>query len=178
MCQFLSLLWHLLSSHSLFSSMSVIPTFEYISAECESGSLCLIQQGEKSCYNHLFFVCRPLRNMRNLIHVNLCISLGIAQLIFVIGVSRSDPTSQTVPVHCQIIAVLLHYFFLVSFMWMLMEGAVLYIILVKVFITNEKYYVLAFIFISYGVPALYMGLLTLPLGFALPSQPNYGYRKA
>ena len=119
---------------------------------------------------------RSLHNMRNYIHINLCISLGIAQLIFVAGVDQS--ASDHVPIHCQAIAVLLHYFFLVSFMWMLMEGVVLYIILIKVFVTNTKKYVFAFTIASYGIPLLYLGLLTLPLGFALPSQSNYGYNTA
>ena len=63
-------------------------------------------------------VRRSLRDMRSYIHVHLCINLGIAQLIFVAGVDQS--ASDHVPIHCQVIAVLLHYFFLVSFMWMLM----------------------------------------------------------
>ena len=114
--------------------------------------------------------------MRNYIHINLCISLGIAQLIFVAGVDQS--ASNHVPIHCQVIAVLLHYFFLVSFMWMLMEGVVLYIILIKVFVSNTKRYVFAFTIASYGIPLLYLGLLTLPLGFRIPAQPGYGYKTA
>ena len=116
---------------------------------------------------------RSLHNMRNYIHINLCISLGIVQLIFVAGVDRS--ASDHVPIHCQVIAVLLHYFFLVSFMWMLMEGVVLYVVLVRVFVKYKKRYLFAFTIFSYGIPLLYLGLLTLPLGFALPTQPNYGY---
>ena len=119
---------------------------------------------------------RSLHNMRNYIHINLCISLGIAQLIFVTGVDQSS--SDHVPIHCQVIAVLLHYFFLVSFMWMLMEGVVLYIILIKVFVTNTKKYVSAFTIASYGIPLLYLGLLTLPLGFAQFTEPDYGYDTA
>ena len=114
--------------------------------------------------------------MRNYIHINLCISLGIAQLIFVAGVDQS--ASDNVPIHCQAIAVLLHYFFLVSFMWMLMEGVVLYVILVEVFVssTKSKIYVSAFTIASYGIPLLYLAI-TIPLGFTLPTttQPNYGY---
>ena len=119
---------------------------------------------------------RSLHNMRNYIHINLCINLGIAQLIFVAGIDQS--ASDHVPIHCQVIAVLLHYFFQVSFMWMLMEGVVLYVILIKVFVLNTKRYVLAFTIASYGIPLLYLGLLTLPLGFALPIQPGYGYNTA
>ena len=113
--------------------------------------------------------------MRNYIHINLCISLGIAQLIFVAGVDQS--ASDDVPIHCQVIAVLLHYFFLVSFMWMLMEGVVLYVALVHVFVKHKKLYLMTFTIASYGIPLLYLGLLTLPLGFALP-QSNYGYKTA
>ena len=119
---------------------------------------------------------RALHNMRNYIHINLCINLGIAQLIFVAGIAQS--ANDDVPIHCQVIAVLLHYFFLVSFMWMLMEGVVLYVALVRVFVRNKKRYLFAFTITSYGIPLLYLGLLTLPLGFALPTQPNYGYNTA
>ena len=113
--------------------------------------------------------------MRTYIHINLCINLGIAQLIFVAGVDRS--AIDHVPIHCQVIAVLLHYFFLVAFMWMLMEGVILFVVLVRVFVKHTKLYLLAFTLTSYGLPLLYMGL-TLPLGFALPTQPNYGYATA
>ena len=48
-------------------------------------------------------------------------------------------------------AVLLHYLYLVSFMWMLMEGVVLYVVLVKVFIhKTKKYYILLFTVLGYG----------------------------
>ena len=117
--------------------------------------------------------------MRNFIHINLCVSLGIAQIIFVAGVDRASGSDDDVPAHCQAVAVLLHYFFLVTFMWMLMEGVVLYVILVRVFVKHtEKRYMLAFALTSYGVPLLYLGALTLPLGFALDTQPNYGYASA
>ena len=107
--------------------------------------------------------------------MNLCINLAIAQIIFVAGANKTS--ENFVPIHCQVIAVLLHYFFLVSFMWMLMEGVFLYFALVKVFITNTKRYIISFTFVSYGLPLLYMGLITLPLGFTLKTK-HYGYDKA
>ena len=56
---------------------------------------------------------------------------------------------------CATVAILLHYFFLTSFMWMLMEGIVLYIMLVQVFAQiNWKYYT-AFILMSYGEAAIH-----------------------
>ena len=126
----------------------------------------------------MYSLFRPLLRIRNWIHINLCISLSIAQIIFVVGVDKTGPLNGDVPTHCQVIAVLLHYFFLVSFMWMLMEGVVLYVALVRVFVTRRKSYIFAFTIISYGLPLLYMGLLTLPLGFRLPNRPHYGYGKA
>jgi len=116
--------------------------------------------------------------MRNYIHIHLCINLAIAQVIFVVGVDKTGDLDEEVPIHCQVIAVLLHYFFLASFMWMLMEGVVLYVVLVRVFVTHTKRYVAAFTVTSYGVPLLYMGLLTLPLGFGLHNSVHYGSERA
>ena len=112
--------------------------------------------------------------MRNFIHINLCISLGIAQLIFVAGIDRTSGCD-VVPIHCQAITVLLHYIFLMSFMWMLMEGVVLYIALIIVFVKHKKRYMFGFFLASYGIPLLYLGLLALPLGFALQTDSDYYY---
>lgn len=58
-------------------------------------------------------------------------------------------------VNCAVVAILLHYFFLASFMWMLMEGVFLYVTLIKVFSQiNWKYYV-AFTVFCYGKLAAY-----------------------
>ena len=119
---------------------------------------------------------RSLRDLRTFIHINLCINLAVAQIIFVAGVDKTSKDS--VPIHCQVIAVLLHYFFLVSFMWMLMEGVFLYITLVKVFVTSKKPYYVAFTLTSYGLPLLYMGGLTLPVGYSAYDETQYGYNKA
>ena len=91
--------------------------------------------------------------MRNYIHIQLCVTLGIAQIIFVAGVEPRLGEGQLaggVPVGCRLVAVLLHYWFLVSFMWMLMEGVVLYVVLVRVFIKHHRRYIAAFTVASYG----------------------------
>ena len=94
---------------------------------------------------------RPLVTMRNYIHIQLCVSLGIAQIIFVAGVEPRLGEGGGVPIGCRSVAVLLHYWFLVSFMWMLMEGVVLYVALVRVFITHHARYIAAFTISSYGI---------------------------
>ena len=125
----------------------------------------------------LMFCChiRSLHNMRNYIHIHLCINLSVAQILFVAGIDKTGDSDGDVPIHCQVVAVLLHYLFLVSFMWMLMEGVILYIVLVQVFVKHKKKYILAFTLTSYGLPLIYMGLLTLPLGFTLDT---YGHKSA
>ena len=94
-----------------------------------------------------------IRIMRNYIHIQLCVSLGIAQVILVTGIELQLGEGKTVggvPVGCWLVAVLLHYWFLVSLMWMLMEGVVLYVALVRVFVTHHRRYIAAFTISSYG----------------------------
>ncbi|XP_064406870.1 adhesion G protein-coupled receptor L3-like isoform X2 [Halichondria panicea] len=119
---------------------------------------------------------RSLWNMRNYIHINLCVSLILAQLMFVSGLTPHGGGGVVDP-GCRTAAVLMHYLFLVSFMWMLMEGVVLYLVLVKVFVKqHERKYIIGFTIISYGAPVLYMALC-IPLGFALSGLENsYGYQ--
>lgn len=71
----------------------------------------------------------------------------------------------------------LHYLFLVSFMWMLMEGVVLYVVLVRVFIKRQRWYMLGFAGVNYGLPALYM-CLVIPLGLVLGEESHYGGQEA
>ena len=109
--------------------------------------------------------------MRAYIHVNLCLSLMAAQLLFVVAI---DKTGNKVLIQhhnlccrsifkfsycndcifqigCSFVAVALHYLFLVSFMWMLMEGVVLYVLLVKVFVEgSQRKYIIRFTVLSYG----------------------------
>ncbi|XP_078426637.1 adhesion G protein-coupled receptor L3-like isoform X3 [Cetorhinus maximus] len=89
-----------------------------------------------------------LQSDRNTIHKNLCISLFVAELLFLIGINRTDQ-----PIACAVFAALLHFFFLAAFTWMFLEGVQLYIMLVEVFESEHsrrKYFYL----VGYGVPAL------------------------
>jgi len=72
-------------------------------------------------------------NERDSIHINLCISLLTAEVIFMFGISETSNT-----VACSLIAALLHYFFLASFAWMFLEGFQIYKMLFKVFDTTSK----------------------------------------
>ncbi|KAJ8416449.1 hypothetical protein AAFF_G00357370 [Aldrovandia affinis] len=98
----------------------------------------------------IFTFCffRGLQSDRNTIHKNLCISLFIAESLFLVGINRADQ-----PIACAVFAALLHFFFLAAFTWMFLEGVQLYIMLVEVFESEhsrKKYFYL----VGYGVPAL------------------------
>uniref|UniRef100_A0A8C6PYX4 Adhesion G protein-coupled receptor L3 n=1 Tax=Nothobranchius furzeri TaxID=105023 RepID=A0A8C6PYX4_NOTFU len=98
----------------------------------------------------IFTFCffRGLQSDRNTIHKNLCISLFIAESLFLVGINKTDQ-----PIVCAVFAALLHFFFLAAFTWMFLEGVQLYIMLVEVFESEHsrtKYFYLA----GYGVPAV------------------------
>ncbi|XP_052591228.1 adhesion G protein-coupled receptor L3 isoform X14 [Peromyscus californicus insignis] len=98
----------------------------------------------------IFTFCffRGLQSDRNTIHKNLCISLFVAEVLFLTGINRTDQ-----PIACAVFAALLHFFFLAAFTWMFLEGVQLYIMLVEVFESEHsrrKYFYL----VGYGMPAL------------------------
>ncbi|XP_031440561.1 adhesion G protein-coupled receptor L3-like isoform X11 [Clupea harengus] len=98
----------------------------------------------------IFTFCffRGLQSDRNTIHKNLCISLFIAESLFLVGINRADQ-----PIACAVFAALLHFFFLAAFTWMFLEGVQLYVMLVEVFESEHsrrRYYYM----VGYGVPAL------------------------
>ncbi|XP_049328015.1 adhesion G protein-coupled receptor L3 isoform X26 [Astyanax mexicanus] len=98
----------------------------------------------------IFTFCffRGLQSDRNTIHKNLCVSLFIAETLFLTGINRADQ-----PIACAVFAALLHFFFLAAFTWMFLEGVQLYIMLVEVFESEhsrKRYFYLT----GYGIPAL------------------------
>ncbi|VDL64174.1 unnamed protein product [Nippostrongylus brasiliensis] len=96
----------------------------------------------------VFTFFKSLYNVRNTIHRNLCLSLMIAELVFMIGIDRTENA-----IGCSVVALLLHYFFLVAFCWMLLEGYQLYLMLIQVF-ESDKTRLLLYYKFSYGFPAV------------------------
>uniref|UniRef100_A0A3P9HWM9 Adhesion G protein-coupled receptor L1a n=1 Tax=Oryzias latipes TaxID=8090 RepID=A0A3P9HWM9_ORYLA len=113
-----------------------------------------------------FCFLRGLQTDRNTIHKNLCINLFIAELIFLIGINKTE-----YHIACPIFAGLLHFFFLAAFSWMCLEGVQLYLMLVEVFeseYSRKKYYYLC----GYCFPALVVGIS------AAIDYRSYGTKKA
>uniref|UniRef100_A0A4W6FT86 Adhesion G protein-coupled receptor L1 n=1 Tax=Lates calcarifer TaxID=8187 RepID=A0A4W6FT86_LATCA len=113
-----------------------------------------------------FCFLRGLQTDRNTIHKNLCINLFIAELLFLIGIDKTE-----YHIACPIFAGLLHFFFLAAFSWMCLEGVQLYLMLVEVFeseYSRKKYYYLC----GYCFPALVVGIS------AAIDYRSYGTKKA
>uniref|UniRef100_A0A4W5QSB5 Adhesion G protein-coupled receptor L1a n=1 Tax=Hucho hucho TaxID=62062 RepID=A0A4W5QSB5_9TELE len=113
-----------------------------------------------------FCFLRGLQTDRNTIHKNLCINLFIAELLFLIGIDKTQ-----YHIACPIFAGLLHFFFLAAFSWMCLEGVQLYLLLVEVFeseYSRKKYYYLC----GYCFPALVVGIS------AAIDYRSYGTKKA
>ncbi|XP_072005232.1 adhesion G protein-coupled receptor L1 isoform X4 [Engystomops pustulosus] len=99
-----------------------------------------------------FCFLRGLQTDRNTIHKNLCVSLFLAELLFLTGIDKTQ-----YQVICPILAGLLHFFSLSAFSWLCLEGVQLYLMLVEVFETEHsrrKYYYLC----GYVFPALVVGI--------------------
>ncbi|XP_067039054.1 adhesion G protein-coupled receptor L4-like [Acropora muricata] len=89
-----------------------------------------------------------LRSERNLIHLNLSVAIGIFQVIFLAGIEAT-----TNKVICKVVAVWLHYFLLVWFAWMLIEGIYLYLMVITVF-DNSNEQLRLYGVCAYGIPGV------------------------
>ncbi|CAH3170094.1 unnamed protein product [Porites evermanni] len=78
-----------------------------------------------------FHFFRFSKSGRTFVHKNLAISMIFAQVIFLFGINKTGNK-----LACKGVSIALHYFFLVSFAWMALEGVMLYLMLVKVFHTK------------------------------------------
>ncbi|XP_012575696.1 PREDICTED: cadherin EGF LAG seven-pass G-type receptor 3 isoform X1 [Condylura cristata] len=90
-------------------------------------------------------------NMRG-IHANVAAALGVAELLFLLGIHRTH--NQLV---CTAVAILLHYFFLCTFAWLLVQGLHLYRMQVEP--RNVDRGAMRFYHaLGWGVPAVLLGL--------------------
>jgi G protein-coupled receptor 133 len=103
------------------------------------------------------------------VHRQLALALGLAQLVFLVGVDRSAVPSPDQL--CSGWAALLHYLLLATFLWQLCEGLHLYLLIGKVFGTFDKAQVV-YCLIAWGLPLLIVGP-TLGLRFCDYGSRNY-----
>ncbi|XP_078090987.1 adhesion G protein-coupled receptor E3-like isoform X2 [Mustelus asterias] len=100
-----------------------------------------------------FRFCTQVTSTNNTIHINLCITLFLAELLFLVGVTRTSNK-----IVCGIIAGFLHYLFLAAFAWMCVEGIYLHLTvrnLQKINNSGARKVLRWFMYpFGYGVPAV------------------------
>ncbi|XP_059552889.1 adhesion G protein-coupled receptor E4-like isoform X3 [Myotis daubentonii] len=114
-----------------------------------------------------FLLCRPIQNLSTTLHLQLCICLFLAHLLFLTGIDQTEPE-----VLCSIIAGVLHYLYLASFTWMLLEGLHLFLTVRNLKVANyasvgrfKKRFMYP---AGYGIPALIVAVS------AIAGHKNYG----
>ncbi|XP_017538179.2 adhesion G protein-coupled receptor E3-like isoform X1 [Pygocentrus nattereri] len=107
-----------------------------------------------------FFLCRRNPRVTNTAQINLCISLLLAHLLFLLTQKflSNRPTKQLV---CAVMAGILHYFFLSAFVWMFIEAALLFMLMKNLtkIQSNEKAGLWKWlVVIGYAIPLLVVGI--------------------
>ncbi|XP_065432189.1 adhesion G protein-coupled receptor E3-like isoform X2 [Chrysemys picta bellii] len=104
-----------------------------------------------------FLLCRSIRNVSTSLHLQLCLCLFLADLLFLTVVTPIGSE-----VGCAVIAGLLHYLFLACFSWMFLEGLHLFLTVRNLKVMNytsasrfKKRFMYPF---GYGFPALVVAI--------------------
>ncbi|XP_050780934.1 adhesion G protein-coupled receptor E3-like isoform X2 [Gopherus flavomarginatus] len=104
-----------------------------------------------------FLLCRSIRNVSTSLHLQLCLCLFLANLLFLTAATRTGSR-----VACAVIAGLLHYLFLACFSWMFLEGLHLFLTvwnLKVVNYTSASRFKKRFMYpVGYGFPALVVAI--------------------
>ncbi|KAK2495239.1 hypothetical protein MC885_002517, partial [Smutsia gigantea] len=98
-----------------------------------------------------FLLCKAIRNTSTSLHLQLSLCLFLAHLLFLTAIDRTETK-----VLCAIIAGALHYLYLASFTWMLLEG-------LHLFLTARNLTV-----VNYSSVGSFMKWLVFPVGYGVP----------
>ncbi|XP_046494263.1 adhesion G protein-coupled receptor E3-like [Equus quagga] len=116
-----------------------------------------------------FLLCQSIQNTSISLHLQLSLCLFLAHLLFLTGIKQTKPK-----VLCSIIAGLLHYLYLASFTWMLLEGLHLFLTLRNLKVANytitkrlQKRFLYPF---GYGIPVVIVAVSAglNPHGYGTP----------
>ncbi|XP_069955975.1 putative adhesion G protein-coupled receptor E4P [Cherax quadricarinatus] len=83
------------------------------------------------------------------VHLHLCVCLVSSEVVLMLGLEATDDN-----IVCKMIAALLHYFFLATFMWSFIEAFKPYLMLSKVFTSFNK--MKYFMMVGYGFPLVFV----------------------
>ncbi|XP_073910029.1 adhesion G protein-coupled receptor E3 [Castor canadensis] len=104
-----------------------------------------------------FLLCKAIQNTSTSLHLHLSICLFLAHLLFLTAIDRTEPK-----VLCAITAGALHYLYLASFTWMLLEGLHLFLTARNLTVVNyssiNKFMKWMMYPAGYGVPAVIVAI--------------------
>ncbi|XP_054418067.1 adhesion G protein-coupled receptor E2-like [Pteronotus mesoamericanus] len=104
-----------------------------------------------------FLLCKAIQSTSTSLHLQLCICLFLAHLLFLTAIDRTEHK-----VLCAIIAGALHYLYLAAFTWMLLEGLHLFLTARNLTVVNYSSvsrFMKKFMFpVGYGVPAVIVAI--------------------
>ncbi|KAB0387336.1 hypothetical protein FD755_002292 [Muntiacus reevesi] len=118
-----------------------------------------------------FLLCRSIRNTSTSLHLQLSICLFLAYLLFLTGITRTEPEAL-----CKVIAGVLHYLYLAAFTWMFLEGLHLFLTVRNLKVANytsagrfKKRFMYP---VGYGVPAVIVAVSAAinPQGYGTAKQ--------
>uniref|UniRef100_A0A669CN58 Si:ch211-241f5.3 n=1 Tax=Oreochromis niloticus TaxID=8128 RepID=A0A669CN58_ORENI len=101
-----------------------------------------------------FSMIRSIKSPRTTIHLNLCISLFIANLVVLAGISHIENQDG-----CTVVTGILHFSYLATFLWMCLDSVQLFRMIMLVLNTNFK--TLHMMAAAYGVPAVIVAISAL-----------------
>ena len=104
---------------------------------------------------YIIFGRKLLRKIYHFVHFNFALSLLLLYTIFVGGVETAyDDIWNYIP--CKLVSILTQYLILVVFIWMLIEGVIILIMIQWPFqVFNWRYFV-SFLLLSYFLPLMYL----------------------
>ncbi|XP_066108747.1 adhesion G protein-coupled receptor E2-like [Saccopteryx bilineata] len=104
-----------------------------------------------------FLLCKAIQNTITSLHLHLSVCLFLAHLLFLTAIDRTEHK-----VLCAIIAGALHYLYLASFPWMLLEGLNLFLTARNLTVVNYSHVsklIKKFMLpVGYGVPAVIVAI--------------------
>ncbi|XP_066202938.1 adhesion G protein-coupled receptor E2-like isoform X3 [Saccopteryx leptura] len=104
-----------------------------------------------------FLLCKAIQNTSTSLHLHLSVCLFLAHLLFLTAIDRTEHK-----VLCAIIAGALHYLYLASFTWMLLEGLNLFLTARNLTVVNyssvNKLIKKFMLPVGYGVPAVIVAI--------------------
>lgn len=138
---------------------------------CSLSTVCLIL----SISIYILFGYKLLTKIYHFVHFNLALSLLLTYLVFMLGLELPYVNVlEYIP--CKLVSVLMQYFLLSMFLWMLMEGVVIFIMVNFPFTKFTKKFFFAFFCISWLSPLLYVIVISPFFHPYLISPPYFGYQ--